>query len=409
MRRRLLSLALPLLFCAATASEAQVSFGIETPGVSIGINLPAYPTLVRVPDYPVYYDPQVNANYFFYDGLFWVFAGDTWYQSAWYDGPWEAVAPAYVPVFLLRVPVRYYREPPAFFTGWRADAPPRWGEHWGHDWESRHAGWDRWNRHAAPPPAPLPVYQRAYSGDRYPRAPQQQHALRTQHYHYQPHENVSRQAFAQQPKAAPARAEAPSRAAGPTRTAQPRTTTPSAAAPRTAAGNEAHVNERNAKARSSTPNGETRPPTRNARSRPTTPSGEERAPTSTANARPPTQTAHAAPEHPRAAPARPASTPQVAHQTPRTPPQARNAQTAKAPERGAQHAPEPRTPSHEAQMAHAAAAPHAPPRNDAAPQSRQQPREARGGDTNDAKRAEHENKGHPQQQGKAGDKDERHG
>jgi hypothetical protein len=50
MRRRLLSIALPLLFCAATAAEAQVSFGIETPGVSFCINLPLYTTLVRVHD-----------------------------------------------------------------------------------------------------------------------------------------------------------------------------------------------------------------------------------------------------------------------------------------------------------------------------------------------------------------------
>jgi len=396
MRRRLLSIALPLLFCAATAAEAQVSFGIETPGVSIGINLPVYPTLVRVPDYPVYYDPQVNANYFFYDGLFWVFSGDTWYQSVWYDGPWEAVPPAYVPVYLLRIPVRYYREPPVFFRGWSADAPPRWGEHWGHDWESRHAGWDRWNRNAAPAPAPLPVYQRDYSGDRYPRAPRQQQALRTQHYRYQPHENVTRQAFAQQAKAAPTRAEAPARATAPTRTAQPRTaTTPSASPPpRTAAGNEAHVNERNAQATPSTPNNDHRGPTRNAQARPSA------------------QTAHAAPERERAAPPRPASAPQVAHEAPRTPPQARSAQAAK-PERGAQqHAPDARAPSREAQMAHAAPAPQgAAPQRQAAPQPKQQSREARGGDTNDAKRAEHENKdkGQTQQQGKAGDKDERHG
>ena len=61
--------------------------------VSIGISLRAYPDLVAVPGYPVYYAPQVDSNFFFYDGLYWVYAQDRWYSGAWYDGPWEAVAP----------------------------------------------------------------------------------------------------------------------------------------------------------------------------------------------------------------------------------------------------------------------------------------------------------------------------
>ena len=48
--------------------------------------------------------------------------------------------------------------------GWRADAPPRWGDHWGNDWQQRRSGWDRWDHRIAPAPAPLPVYQRRYSG-----------------------------------------------------------------------------------------------------------------------------------------------------------------------------------------------------------------------------------------------------
>ena len=126
------------------------------------------------PGYPVYYAPQVNSNYFFYDGMYWVYQRDNWYASSWYNGPWGLVAPEAVPLYVLRVPVRYYRQPPAYFRGWRADAPPRWGEHWGNAWEQSHSGWDNWNRSAAPAPAPLPVYQRQYSGNRYPRVEQQQ-------------------------------------------------------------------------------------------------------------------------------------------------------------------------------------------------------------------------------------------
>ena len=106
-------------------------------GVNIGINLTGYPALQPIPGYPVYYAPGVNSNYFFYDGLYWVFDGDTWYESNWYNGPWAAVDPFDVPVYLLRVPVRYYRHAPAYFRGWRADAAPRWGDRWGRDWQDR--------------------------------------------------------------------------------------------------------------------------------------------------------------------------------------------------------------------------------------------------------------------------------
>src|SRR5512138_1235625 len=156
----------------------QVGVGVALPGVQIGINVPAYPHLVRVPGYPVYYAPAASTNYFFYDGAYWAFHGDTWYVSSWYAGPWYVVTPEQVPVFLLRVPVRYYRAPPPYFRPWHADAPPRWGERWGHDWESRRGGWDRWDRRAVPRPAPLPVYQRRFAGERYPQAPERQREIR---------------------------------------------------------------------------------------------------------------------------------------------------------------------------------------------------------------------------------------
>jgi hypothetical protein len=47
-----------------------VSISIGLPGISIGINLPVYPALGRVPGYPVYYAPQVNSNYFLYEGMY---------------------------------------------------------------------------------------------------------------------------------------------------------------------------------------------------------------------------------------------------------------------------------------------------------------------------------------------------
>jgi len=202
MRTRLLAALLVLAAPLASAS-AQLTIEFSLPGIEIGVRQPTYPQLVRVPGYPVYYDPSSDANYFFYDGLYWVYEQDNWYASSWYDGPWGLVEPQYVPVFILRVPVSYYRRPPVYFREWRRDAPPRWGEHWGHDWEEHRSGWDRWNRREAPRPAPLPTYQRRYTGDRYPR-PEQQPVLRRDHYQYTPRDAVVKQ-IVRSPTPAPAR------------------------------------------------------------------------------------------------------------------------------------------------------------------------------------------------------------
>jgi hypothetical protein len=195
-----------MLLCPVTSAQAQISIGIGLPNVSIGINLPLFPELVPVPGYPVYYAPRVDGNYFFYDGMYWVYQDDNWYASSWYNGPWGLVEPEVVPLFILRVPVSYYRQPPVYFRGWQSNAPPRWGQHWGHGWEQRRSGWDRWNRGSAPAPAPLPVYQRQYSGDRYPRGEQQQ-TIRSQNYRYQPRDTVVRQHLKQVEQKAPAPAQ----------------------------------------------------------------------------------------------------------------------------------------------------------------------------------------------------------
>jgi hypothetical protein len=186
---RSLVVALGMVLCPVASAVAQVEVD-----VGIGVDLPAYPQLVQVPGQPVYYAPHLDANYFFYDGLYWVYAGDSWHTSSWYNGPWSRVAPERVPVYVLRVPVRYYRQPPPYFRGWRREAPPRWGERWGNDWERGHPGWDRWDRRHVPRPAPLPAYQRRYSGSHYPQREQQQ-ALHTQHYRYQPRDDAAHRTF----------------------------------------------------------------------------------------------------------------------------------------------------------------------------------------------------------------------
>lgn len=193
-KMRSLIVALSLLLCPAAWVHAESNVSV---GISIGINVPVYPRLVLVPGYPVYYAPHLRMNYFFYDGMYWVYRNDGWYVSSWYNGPWYWVEPEYVPLFVLRIPVRYYRYPPPYFRGWRVDAPPRWGEYWGRDWEDRHRDWNRWDRRAIPRPAPLPAYQQRYSGDRYPRVTEQQR-IQSDRYRYRPREDVTRQYFRQQ-------------------------------------------------------------------------------------------------------------------------------------------------------------------------------------------------------------------
>ncbi len=193
MRHTLIAMAMLVgLVGLAGPAAAQVSLSIGMPNVQIGINVPLYPQLVRVPGYPVYYAPSVQSNYFFYDGLYWVYEDDNWYSSDWYNGPWGFVDPGRVPLYVLRVPVRYYRSPPSYFRGWAASAPPRWGDHWGNDWQQRRRGWDRWDRASAPAPAPLPTYQRRYPESRYPQADQQRD-LRSENYRHQPRDPVLRQ------------------------------------------------------------------------------------------------------------------------------------------------------------------------------------------------------------------------
>jgi len=116
---------------------------LAQPSVTIGINLPAPPSMVIVPDTPVMYAPGVAANYFFYDGRYYLFTQGGWHVARTHRGPWAVVAPAYVPLPLLRVPVRYYQTPPPQWKHARRDAPPGWNAEWGHEWKKAHKDDDR--------------------------------------------------------------------------------------------------------------------------------------------------------------------------------------------------------------------------------------------------------------------------
>jgi len=228
MRKQLIVLGILLHFAAPVPAQVSFGFGFQTGNVSISLS--SYPDLVRVPGYPVYYASGLNSNYFFYDGLYWIFETDRWYSSSWYNGPWMLVDPEFIPLYLLRVPVRYYRRPPAFFVGWQANSPPRWGDHWGNDWAQHRSGWDRWNRNAMPAPAPLPTYQRNYSGDRYPSRDQQP-VLQQRNYRHEARDPLVRQQSQASP---PPRSQPEPAQRGREEAPQRRNAEPSAAPPRPA-------------------------------------------------------------------------------------------------------------------------------------------------------------------------------
>lgn len=196
MRKFLIALCLALAGFISTPAGAQLSLGFSSGGVRLGINIPVYPRLVAVPGYPVYWAPDVNANYFFYDGAYWLFYDDNWYESEWYNGPWYMVPPDEVPLYVLRVPVRYYHARPSYFRGWALNSAPRWDQHWGRQWADNHRDWNRWDRRQAPARAPLPSYQRSYSGERYPNA-ERQHAEQDRNYRYQPRDQSVRRQWDQ--------------------------------------------------------------------------------------------------------------------------------------------------------------------------------------------------------------------
>jgi len=160
------------------------------------VDLPAYPEMQPVEGLPVYWAPTVDANYFFYDGLFWDFYNDGWYASPWYNGPWSYVDPVYVPTYVLWVPVRYYHHPaPYFHHGGGHDKPPRWGAHWGPHWQQAHNRVYAGQRPSQADRAPLPQYQRQFTRANYPRAAQQQAQVHNQNYAWQPREQVVRQQY----------------------------------------------------------------------------------------------------------------------------------------------------------------------------------------------------------------------
>ena len=142
MRGRIVIVAL-----VAVALVGSVGAGRATAGLNIDFNLIAQPQLVVVPGTPVAYAPTVPANYFFYNGQYYLFTDGGWFVAGGYNGPWLALSPAYVPRALLTVPVNYYRAAPRQWQHWHRAQPPRWAPVWGHQWRDHGRGPQRGDNH----------------------------------------------------------------------------------------------------------------------------------------------------------------------------------------------------------------------------------------------------------------------
>lgn len=128
----------------APAAEAQaVNYSSRPDGEVTAPRLYLYnfPTLVPVDGFPVYVAQDIEANYFYYSEIFWLFDNGVWWRSTGFNGPWSYVEPDDMPDTLLQVPVQYYRMPPAYFGQWNAYESPLWPILFGEVWLSRHQDW----------------------------------------------------------------------------------------------------------------------------------------------------------------------------------------------------------------------------------------------------------------------------
>jgi hypothetical protein len=131
----------------------------------------------------------------FYDGLYWVYRNGNWYASYWYNGPWGWSSPTPFRPMSCAFPCATTATVRSVFSStWRVDAPPRWVEVWGPEWEQRRSGWDRWNRSAAPAPA----HCRSISGSTPAtgiRRSRNSRYLQSRYYSFQPRDPVVRQYY----------------------------------------------------------------------------------------------------------------------------------------------------------------------------------------------------------------------
>jgi hypothetical protein len=195
-----------VLFLLASASavyasdvgfSAGVSVGLPGVGVNVGVGAPGYsyqgapayayqeapaypyqpveieepPVFVQPPELGFYAAVGVPYDLFFLNNLFYLFSGNAWYASPYYNGPWSSIYYDNLPYALNRYPferIRYYRDDYygryqryGAWDGYRHFRPDRHG--WGRDGYGR-TGYT-YSRRNGPGPTygERPSYNRHYS------------------------------------------------------------------------------------------------------------------------------------------------------------------------------------------------------------------------------------------------------
>jgi len=212
MKKLLMYVVLLALVIAAPASaNAQVT-------VSVGIPLPppivfqAPPAVVVLPDTPdVYVVPEVDVDFFFYNGWWWRFWDGYWYRSRYYDRGWA-----------------YFNHVPRFYF----DVDPEWRAFYrNHDWHGHpwsyqrianaqlQRNWSTWHQNG------YWQRQKTWGVQGYqPRPLQEQQAVRQQRqqqYQQRPEVQRHQQAQAPAPKPQPAQGRQVERQAPPREEQQP--------------------------------------------------------------------------------------------------------------------------------------------------------------------------------------------
>ena len=161
-------LALGLVIGSVTPATAQVSIGIGLPGVSIGINLPVYPQLVRGAGLPGLLRAASEFELLLLRRHVLGLPGDNWYASSWYNGPWGLVArrPCRCSSCASRCATTGARRRTSTDGGpTRRRVGASTGATTGSSIEADGTSGIATPRRRR---APLPTYQRQYSGNRYP-------------------------------------------------------------------------------------------------------------------------------------------------------------------------------------------------------------------------------------------------
>lgn len=135
------------LALAVTAGAADVDINIVLPVVHFDRD----PQLVVIPETYVYFIPDRDDDFFFYQGRWWRPYRDAWFRAAAYNGPWVRVVVADVPPVIVKLPPGWRQLPPGHVRVRWVDVNRYWKQ-----WE-REKYWHSkayWHRAAPPPPPP---------------------------------------------------------------------------------------------------------------------------------------------------------------------------------------------------------------------------------------------------------------